>query len=251
MKQPKPTTIDVALNLLELFSAEKIELGISEMARLLGKRASTIHRTVTVLKNRGYIEQELERGKYRLGLKAFELGCVYQNQSNVMKEAMQILERLSRETAETANLAVLDQGLKEIAYIAKIDSSQVLKTDIRIGTKLHAHCTALGKVLLASLDPHLVRKLFPPHRKLPAYTPHSITGTDELHRQLAEVRAAGFALDREEFRKEVVCVAMPLRDRGGRVVAAISVTAPAYRCSGARIDQITTLMRAVIPGAKD
>jgi IclR family transcriptional regulator, KDG regulon repressor len=236
------------LNLLELFSAEKIELGLSEMARLLDKKASTVHRTVSVLKARGYIEQELGRGKYHLGLKAFELGCVYQNQSNVMKEATQHLERLARETNETTNLAVLDQGLKEIAYIAKIDSSQVLKTDIRIGTKLHAHCTALGKVLLASLDPPILKKLFPPHRKLPAYTPHSITDTDTLHRQLATIRAQGFALDTEEFRSEVVCIAMPVRDRGGKVVAAISVTAPAYRCSAERIEQIKSLMFAALAG---
>ncbi len=243
MKQAKQTSIDVALNLLELFSAEKVELGIFEMAKLLGKKASTVHRTVTVLKSRGYIEQELTRGKYHLGLKAFELGCVYQNQSNAMKEATQLLERLSRETNETSNLAVLDQGLKEIAYIAKIDSPQVLKTDIRIGTKLYAHCTALGKVLLANLDPPLVRKLFPPHRKLPTYTPNSIASTDALCKQLAEIREAGYALDKEEFRKEVVCVAMPFRDRGGKVVAAISVTAPAYRCSNKRIEEIIALMR--------
>jgi len=248
MREARPTSIDLALDLLELFSAEKIELGISEMARLLHKRASTIHRTVVVLKDRGYIEQERERGRYRLGLKAFEVGCVYQNQSNVMKEATQCLERLSQLTNETINLAVLDQGLKEVAYIAKIDCPQVLKTDIRIGTKLYAHCTALGKVLLANLDPLLVRKLFPPHRRLPTYTPHSIADTDLLHERLAEIRRRGFALDRGEFRSEVVCVAMPFRDRNGKVVAAISVTAPAYRCSAERIEQIRSMMAATLDG---
>jgi IclR family transcriptional regulator, KDG regulon repressor len=246
MRSFKQTSIDVAVNVLELFSAEKIELGISEMSRLLGKKESTIHRTVTVLKNRGYIEQSQGRGKYRLGLKAFELGCVYQNQSNVMKEAMRSLEALARETNETINLAVLDQGMKEIAYIAKIDSSQVLRTDIRIGTKLHAHCTALGKVLLASLEPAVLDKLFPPRQELPGYTDRSIANTDQLHRTLAEVRRAGVALDREEFRIGVVCVAMPFRDMSGIVVAAVSVTAPAFRCSTERIVEIQGIMRRVL-----
>lgn len=245
-RTPKQTSIDIALNALEIFSAEKHQIGISEMARLLGKKVSTIHRTVSVLKNRGYIEQTLERGKYRLGLKAFELGCVYQNQSNVMKEAMQRLESLSSATHETINLAVLDQGMKEIAYIAKIDSPHVLKTDIQIGTKLFAHCTALGKVLLAHLDQEQLDRLFPPRVALPTYTSKSLSNTDQLRRKLAEVRRDGYALDMEEFRNEVVCIAMPYRDMNKRVVAAISVTAPAFRMSTQRINEIKRAMFDVL-----
>ena len=245
-RAPSHTSIDVALNVLEIFSAEKREAGISEIAKLLGKKVSTIHRTLTVLKNRGYIEQSLERGKYRLGLKAFELGCVYQNQSDVIKEAMQRLEALARATNETINLAVLDQGMKEIAYIAKIDSTHVLKTDIQIGTKLFAHCTALGKVILAYLDPAQLDQLFPPHTPLPAYTAKSISSTDQLRKRLAAVRADGYALDLEEFRNGVVCIAMPYRDMNKRVVAAISVTAPAARMSEKRVEEIRKAMFAVL-----
>jgi DNA-binding IclR family transcriptional regulator len=100
------------LKILELFSAEKRELGISEMSRQLGKKAITVHRTVTVLKGWGYVEQPLARSKYRLGLKAFELGCVFQKHSDFMKEALQRLEGLAVATQETSNLAVLDQGRK-------------------------------------------------------------------------------------------------------------------------------------------
>jgi IclR family KDG regulon transcriptional repressor len=245
-RTPKLTSIDIALNALELFSAEKPQVGISEMARLLGKKVSTIHRTVAVLKNRGYIEQSLERGKYRLGLKAFELGCVYQNQSDVMREAMQRLESLSRSTNETINLAVLDQGLKEVAYIAKIDSPQVLKTDIQIGTKLLAHCTALGKVLLAHLDAAQLDRLFPPRVALVTYTSKSISSTDQLRRKLVQVYKDGYALDAEEFRNGVVCIAMPYRDVNKRVVAAISVTAPAFRMSSPRIEEIKKIMFEVL-----
>lgn len=242
----KQTSIDVALNVLELFSAEKRQVGITEMAGLLGKKASTIHRTVTVLKNRGYVEQALQRGKYRLGLKTFELGCVYQNQSNVINAAAERLERLSRATSETINLAVLDQGMKEIAYIAKIDSPHVLKTDIQIGTKLLAHCTALGKVLLAGLEEPVLERLFPPRTELPTYTPRSISSTEELRGKLAAVRKNGYALDNEEFRNEVVCVAMPYRDMNGKVVAAISVTGPAFRMTATRIEEIRKVMFEVL-----
>jgi DNA-binding IclR family transcriptional regulator len=245
-KAVRQTSIDVALNMIELFSAEKRELGISEMSELLGKKVSTLHRTATVLKNRGYIEQPIKRGKYRLGLKVFELGCVYENQSDVMKEAQVRLQRLAEATSETINLAVLDQGMREIAYILKIDSSHVVKTDIQIGTKLFAHCTALGKVLLAHLDQQLFDGLFPPHSELPTYTQKSISTANELRVELARIREKGFALDVEEFRKEVVCIAMPYRDMNRKVVAAISVTGPAYRMTPARVEEVTRIMFDVL-----
>lgn len=242
----KSTSIDIALNILELFSAEKIELGISEIARQLEKKANTVHRTVSILKSRGYLEQATERGKYRLGLKAFELGCVYENQSDVIKEAMKELESLAKATNETVNLAVLDQEMKEIAYIAKIDSPQVLKTNIQIGTKLYAHCTALGKVLLAHLPQQVIDSVFPPHTALATYTPKSISSTDKLRKALAEVRRVGFALDREEFGNGVICIAVPFRDMNHRVVAAVSVTTPASRCSEERIEEIKKIMQRIV-----
>jgi len=240
--ESRQTSIDVALNLLELFSSENRELGLSEMAQLLGRKASTIHRTVTVLKNRGYIEQTGQRGKYRLGLKTFELGCVYQNQSDVMKEAMVRLERIAKATDETVNFAVLDQEMKEVAYIAKIDSPHVLKTDIQIGTKLLAHCTALGKVLLAELDDGQLDKLFPSAAILQTYTPRSISSTGALRKEIAAVRERGYALDDEEFRTSVVCIAMPYRDIRGKAVGAVSVTGPAFRMSPDRIEEVKRAM---------
>ncbi|MGO8694975.1 MAG: IclR family transcriptional regulator [Rectinemataceae bacterium] len=242
MVESKQTSIDIALNMLELFSAEKREVGLTEMAVLLGKKVSTIHRTVKVLKNRGYIEQALQRGKYRLGLKAFELGCIYQNQSNVINDAVERLESIAKATDETVNLAVLDQGMREVAYILKIESPHVLKTDIQIGTKLLAHCTALGKVLLAYLDQSILDRLFPPHMTLPTYTSRSISTSDALCEELAEIRRRGYAMDDEEFKSEVVCIAMPYRDIKGKVAAAISVTGPAFRMSPARIDEIKKAM---------
>jgi DNA-binding IclR family transcriptional regulator len=248
----KPTSIDIALNILELFSPETRELGISEIASRLRKKASTIHRTLGILKNRGYVEQSAERGKYSLGLRVFELGTVYQNQSNFMRDAMACLESLSRATDETINLAVLDQDLRGIAYIAKIESPHILKTDIRIGTRLYSHCTALGKVLLSQVDDAALDEAFPSHADLPGYTKRSITNTDQLRAALADVRKKGYAIDEEEFRSEVVCVAMPFRDMNRRTVAAISVTAPAHRFTRARVEEITKIMFGILgPSGKD
>jgi IclR family transcriptional regulator, KDG regulon repressor len=245
-KKAKTTTIDIALDILELYSPTQKQLGISEIASRLGRKISSVHRTLAILKNRGYMEQAVERGKYGLGLKVFELGCVYRNQTDLIREVGARLERLARATDETVNLAVLRAGGRDVTYVFKIDSPHVLRTDIQIGTKLWAHCTALGKVLLAALDRAELDVLYPPHSALEGYTERSLKDTDRLRVELERARREGFALDRGEFRREVVCVAMPLRDRDGRVAAAVSVSGPASRFSAEQVHKIKGIMFDVL-----
>jgi len=234
----KLTSIDQALNILEVFSVKNTQLSVTEISKILKMSISTAHRTLKILKRRGYIEQDSQRGKYKLGLKVFELGCVFQNQTRLIEVAMPYLEHLATLTNETINLAVLDQNQREIVYIAKIDSPEVLKTDIRIGTRLFAHCTALGKVLLAYLPESQLKRIFPPHIDIPTYTSNSLSNTDELRECLEQVRRSGFAIDNEEFKEGVKCIAVPLRDLSGRVIAAMSITAPTSRCSPKRMEEL-------------
>jgi len=234
----KLTSIDEALNILEVFSVKNTELGVTEISKILKMNISTVHRTLLILKRRGYIEQDSQKGKYKLGLKVFELGCVFQNQTYLIEVAMPHLEHLTTLTNETINLAILDQNQREIVYIAKIDSPEVLKTDIRIGTRLLAHCTALGKVLLASLSKQKLKQIFPKEKKLPTYTPGSISTFAELKECLREVKSQGFAVDNEEFKTGVRCLAAPIRNNSGEVVAAVSIAGPASRLSLEKIEKL-------------
>ncbi len=232
------TSIDQALNILEVFSEKNVKLGVTEISKILEMSISTVHRTLLILKRRGYVEQDSQRGKYKLGLRVFELGCVFQNQVYLMEMTMPHLEHLANLTNETANLAILDRNQREVVYIAKIDSSEVLKTDIRIGTRLWANCTALGKVLLASLPEQQIERIFSKEKELPTYTPNSISTFTELKESLREVKSQGFAVDDEEFKTGVRCLGVPIKDARGKVIAAISITGPAIRFSLEKIEKL-------------
>lgn len=232
------TSIDQALNILEIFSENNVKLGVTEISKILKMSISTVHRTLLILKRRGYIEQDSQRGKYKLGLRVFELGCVFQNQVYLMEVAMSYLEHLANLTNETVNLAILDHNQREVVYIAKIDSSEVLKTDIRIGTRLWANCTALGKVLLASLPEREIERVFPKNKELPTYTSNSISTFAQLKEHLREIKSQGFAVDDEEFHAGVRCLAAPIKNMHEKAVAAISITGPTTRFSLEKIEKL-------------
>ena len=232
------TSIDQALNILEVFSEKNAKLGVTEISKILEMSISTVHRTILILKRRGYVEQDSRRGKYKLGLKVFEVGCVFQNQVYLMEVAMPHLEHLASLTNETVNLAILDRNQKEVVYIAKIDSSEVLKTDIRIGTRLLAHCTALGKVLLTSLSKQQIERVFAKEKRFSSYTPSSISNLTELKECLREVKSQGFAVDDEEFKMGVRCLAVPIKNMHGKAIAAISIAGPATRFSLEKIEKL-------------
>ena len=151
VKKDRLKTLDKSLALLEFISINEKEtgkeIGISEINNTLHLGLSTIHRILTTFKTRGYIIQNQKTMKYRLGIKLFELGYTVQNTNRLIETIKPHLKQLSQSTSETANLAILEG--KEVVYITKIESSEVLTTNIEVGARLPANCTALGKILLS------------------------------------------------------------------------------------------------------
>jgi len=229
-------TVDKALDILESFTGTDTELGVSELSRRLGINATSVYKILSTLKKRGYVRQENPKGKYRLGIRVFELGCVFQDQSSLIKTARPFLEKLGRSCGETVNLAILSPDMKEILYVEKIESKEVLKTDIRLGTRLPAHCTALGKAIVAFLPQEKYTEVFPAGKPLQRLTEHSIPDPECLSGSLESVRKNGYAVDNEEFKHGVRCVAAPVMDRKGMVTAAVSITGPASRLTADRIE---------------
>ncbi len=231
-------SVEKALDILESFSAAEAEMGVSDLSRRLGINPTSVYKILATLKKRGYVRQDVPKGKYRLGIKMFELGCVFQEQSPLFHTARPLLEALGKSCGETVNLAILSPDLTEILYVDKIESREVLKTDIRLGTRLPAHCTALGKAITAFLPAETVDELYPPDLPLPGLTENSISTTIALKNALEEARNAGYAVDNEEFRHGVRCVAAPIMDRQGRALAAISITGPAFRLTPDRLKEL-------------
>jgi IclR family transcriptional regulator, KDG regulon repressor len=227
MKSERIKSIDKALDLLEFLSGNGNEIGIAEISKRLEMGLSTVHRILNTLKSRGYVIQNQKNTKYRLGIKLFELGCEVQNTKSLIKIIRPYLRKLSKMINETINLAILEG--KEVIYLDTIESSEILRTGIHQGTRLPAHCTALGKALLAFLPEQDFNDLYKNNETLVSITPNSISSFDELKKELKKVKEQGYAMDREEFKAGINCISYPIFNANKEAIAAISLTGPATR----------------------
>jgi DNA-binding IclR family transcriptional regulator len=210
-----------ALHVLTSFTATEPEMSLARLAAKTRLHKATLVRMLRCLESLGFIRQ-VDTGRYQLGVKVFELGSVYYvTQLNVERLARPWMERLVDRWGLTANLAVLDEG--QIVYVAIVEPKRALRVQFSVGSRFAAHCTALGKALLSGLDDQEVDRIIA-RRGLPKMTEHTITDPAELKRQLADVRARGYAVDNQESILNVRCVGVPLRDHRGHVVAALSLS---------------------------
>jgi len=232
--------LDKSLFILETLLQHSSSMSIMEISKKLKIYPSTIHRVLNTLKYRGYVEQNPADQKYRLGLKLVELGMARYHQIDLVKEAHPFLKELINKCNETVHLGVLEE--EEVLYLAKEESSQTIRMCSYVGKRAPVHCTALGKVLLAYL-PEGERKKILCKKEFPRLTEKTITDKKELEKELSKVKKQGFALDRGENEKDVRCIAAPIRNYQGKVIAALSISSPAYRTN---IDQQNHLKEALI-----
>ena len=226
--------------LLDLFTPDRPEWGVSEAAEALGVPRSSAHALMTSLVEIGLLSTT-GRGRYRLGWRIIELYQVLQSGLDLREAAAPILARLNEETGETVNLAVLDRG--NVLYLDKVAARQQVSVQgLRVGTRLEPHATALGKALLAALTPADAAKLLGPG-PLRKYTQNTVTDPNVLLAQLEDVRRTGLATEENELVLDVSCVASPIRDSYGSIVAAISVSVPSHRLR-ARRKEITQAVRS-------
>jgi len=223
--------LDKSLAILEILSRENSPLSIAELSERLGIYPSTIHRILDTLRYWGYVEQDPVTQRYQLGLKVLELGTAKLQGMELVKEAASYLKELREQSNETVHLAVLDEG--EVLYLDKEESPQSIRMVSRVGRRLPAHCTGLGKVLLANLDEEEQEKIIE-EKGLPRFTESTITDKKKLREELSKVRHQGFAEDRGEHEQDVHCLAAPIKDHSGKVIAAISVSLPAFRMNASK-----------------
>jgi len=234
--------LDKSLAILEILSQENSPLSIAELSERLGIYPSTIHRILDTLRYWGYVEQDSHTQRYQLGLKVLELGMTKLQGMELIKEATSYLKELQNQSNETVHLAILEEG--EVLYIDKEESSQSIRMVSRVGRRVPAHCTALGKVLLAYLDEEEQEKVLN-EKGLSPFTENTITNKKKLREELSKVREQGFAEDRGEHQKDVRCLAVPIKDHRGTVIAAVSLSAPAFRMNASKKKKLKkTLIQA-------
>lgn len=225
VRRMRLSSVANSIRLTKAFSEGEYEMGISALAARLGLAKSTVHRLATTLVEYDILEQNRETGKYRLGLALFELGTLVRRKMDVMSEAQAQIHALADLSGETVQLAILDH--LSVLYIRIRESRQAVRMSTGLGSRAPAHCTSVGKALLAYQAPEVIQQVI--DNGLQRYTPNTITEGPRLLEELASVRQKGYAIDDEEIESGLRCVAAPIRNHSGRVVAAISVAAPVQR----------------------
>ena len=236
-------SVDRALTLLGTFLLHEGDLSASEICKATGLGPSTVFRMLLTLEKHGFVEQVRATGKYRLGAICLELGSRFLKTNDLRDRAIDILERLRNEFGETVHLTIL-QG-NQVVYLEKLAGLHPIGLmSSRVGDRNPAHCTGVGKALLAYLAEDDLRSRYP-SQKLPRFTEHTITDWGVLRAELDRVRAQGYAVDQEEHEPGVKCVAVPTFNHKG-IVAAMSLSGPVERMDQhiARDNLIPTLQKA-------
>lgn len=223
-------SLERALDVMMLFYKEKRELGVSEIAEYLGMYKSTVHRILTTLERRGFIQKNSRNNKYWLGIKVFSLGMLYAKEMKLRDIARPHLSRLAEKFKETTHLAVIDFNREEgpeVVVLEKIQKAQFLSMTPPVGSSSPAYCSAMGKILLAYSDPETVEKIL--KKPLKRYTQNTITDYNKLLKELKKIRQQGYAVDNEELEVGLTCFAAPVYDFENKVIASISLSGPSAR----------------------
>jgi IclR family KDG regulon transcriptional repressor len=215
-----------ALTLLRTFLAHEGELSAAEMSKETGLDPSTVFRLLLTLEAQGFVEVNHTTGKYRPGVTLLELGSRFLKNNDIRSRAIGHLERLRDEFGETVHLTVLNGN--EVVYLEKLAGLHPIGfMSSRVGDRNPAHCTGVGKALLAFIPDDELTACYPDGR-LTRYTDTTITELEALRLELKKVRDRGYATDQEEHEPGVKCVAVPVFDHKG-IAAAISVSGPTNR----------------------
>ncbi|MEU5549749.1 IclR family transcriptional regulator [Micromonospora sp. NPDC047793] len=231
------------LDLLELLADQPRSWALGDLARALGIPKSSLHGLLRTLTSRGWVQTDDTGTRFRLGLRALRVGAAYLDGDDRVGLLGSVLDELSRRFGEAVHLGRLDGD--QVVYLAKRESVHRLRLYSAIGRRLPAHATALGKALLAGHPEQTVDTLLT--WPLPRLTPHTVCDRDALHAALADVRATGHAVDREENAEGIVCFAMAV-PLSSPAVDAVSISVPVSRLRPEIEASIVAALREMVGG---
>jgi IclR family acetate operon transcriptional repressor len=230
-----------ALRIIERLAESPTNLKTLEQELSLGK--TTVYRFISTLKSFELVRQEPSTGLFGLGYKIVELSKKLEEQFPLLAVGHDYMLELHYLYDESVNLAVLEGT--EILYVKFMESSKPLRMGARLGDRLPANCTALGKVLLSAKRNSELLMLYNHGQGLVKMTPNSITDFGEFKRELQKVRASGVAIDQEESIGGIKCVAGPIRDYNGTIIAAMSIAVPTHRAEEGKLEQFTRSLQEI------
>ena len=229
-----------ALSILEVLADEEPPYTLTQLSRRLHLHVSTMHRLLVNLVRQGFVEEDPIVGGYQLSYRVLRMGLRVLDRLDFRRVAQPLLRELNQRTKETVHLAIL-QETRAIS-IEKFDSPQPVGLDARLGGIMPLHCTGVGKTWLAYQGEDLLNKITQ-SPGFPRMTARTITGLPQLRRELEKIREQGYTVDQEEAVEGLSCVAGPVFNHNGQIVAAFSVAGPATRLTADRIPELAQLVR--------
>ena len=229
-------TLDNALNLLRLFTNEKNEWGVRELAKELGINHTIVYRILTTFEKHGILMQNLETNKYQLGLRLLEYGMIIQESFSISDIIKPLMKKLAEETQETIFLTWLD-GFEGVC-LEIAESSQKVKLTTSIGSRTPLYGGAWGKAIMAFLPDEMLEAIL--KQGIEPLTPKTITSPEKLLENLREIKKNGWCYSVGEYSENVAGIAMPLFNIKNQVVASLTVAGPDYRIGPERVEFIVS-----------
>jgi DNA-binding IclR family transcriptional regulator len=227
------------IQVLQTFTREEPILGVSEIARRVGLHKSTVSRILATLEEATLVERHPTSGRFRLGVGVIALASPMLANLDLRRVARPFLEGLTRTTRETTGIVIWSEGAA--LSVEQIASPQRVKHTLPLGTQFREHASASVKVFLAESSPEEVQKVL--DQGLKRYSDHTVGDPDEYLEDLQRIRKRGYAVNDGETSLEEVGIAAPVRDHRDRTVAAVLLSAPRYRTSSERIEELGTLVK--------
>lgn len=236
-------SLQKALRILLHLGQNGPELGVTQLASALNLDKATVHRLLNAMEKFGMIERNADNERYRLGLKLHELGTKAVESRTLQSEAHRFLLEMSRRSHETVSLAV--PGAGGVICLDRVNSAHTMITlRTSVGAQFPAHCTAVGKAVLAFLPDQEIDAVLL-RNGLPRFTPSTLTRPADLRENLRQIRQRGYALDNQELERGLSGVAAPVLLAENRVAAAVGIAGPTLRFRGKELAQKIALVREI------
>ncbi|MCK9222895.1 MAG: IclR family transcriptional regulator [Limnochordia bacterium] len=237
---PKVKSLHKAIQVLKCFSTSQPELGVTEISQILDLQKSTVHNILSTFEGEGFIEQDPETKRYRLGMHILYLSNIVREGLGLRKVALPVMEKVKEAFGETVHLAIEEDG--QVVYLESIQPADRSVNRLAVGKRASIHCTGVGKAILAFAPDERVKAIIDLHG-LPRYTQNTITRPQDLLEELRNTRARGYAVDNMEHEWGIRCIAVPIRDESGRIGASMSISGPSERFP---LEEIDTMAQSFI-----
>ena len=242
----KVKSLAKALRVLECFTSERPELGVTEISRMMELQKSTVHNIVSTYEDLGYLMQNQETGKYRLGIKLLQFSYIINNHMGLQKFFLPYLQEIASKVNEIVYLGIPHEG--DVLYIDSQAPAGISLTRNILGEHAPMYCTGLGKAMLAFLPEEERNRCL--NRPLTPFTENTIRTREEMLGELEQIRRRGYAIDNMEHEYGITCISVPVFGHDRRLVSAVSISAPSLRFDHDTLEKNARIMQDILAPAQ-